>query len=128
MVFLDFSGPEQWFDEGALINGTYLSVDELIHEVDVLMLLRIQHERHDSKMSFSASEYHRKYGLTKEREQAMKKEAIIMHPAPINRGVEIDTELVECERSRIFRQMQNGVFARMAIIKEALEKEGYTFK
>jgi aspartate carbamoyltransferase catalytic subunit len=123
-----FSGPEQWFDEGALINGTYLSVDELIHEVDVLMLLRIQHERHDSKMSFSASEYHRKYGLTKEREKAMKKEAIIMHPAPINRGVEIDTDLVECERSRIFRQMQNGVFARMAILKEALEKEGYTFK
>lgn len=123
-----FSGPEQWFDEGALINGTYLSVDEMIHEVDVLMLLRIQHERHDSKMSFSASEYHRKYGLTKEREKTMKKEAIIMHPAPINRGVEIDSDLVECERSRIFRQMQNGVFARMAILKEALEKEGYTFK
>lgn len=123
-----FSGPEQWFDEGALINGTYLSVDEMIHEVDVLMLLRIQHERHDSKMNFSPSEYHRKYGLTKEREKAMKKEAIIMHPAPINRGVEIDSELVECERSRIFRQMQNGVFARMAILKEALEKEGYTFK
>jgi len=123
-----FSGPEQWFDEGALINGTYLSVDEMIHDVDVLMLLRIQHERHDSKMSFSASEYHRKYGLTKEREKAMKKEAIIMHPAPINRGVEIDTDLVECERSRIFRQMQNGVFARMAILKEALENQGYTFK
>lgn len=123
-----FSGPEQWFDEGALINGTYLNVDELIADVDVLMLLRIQHERHDSKMSFSASEYHRKYGLTKEREKAMKKEAIIMHPAPINRGVEIDTDLVECERSRVFKQMQNGVFARMAILKEALEKEGYIFK
>lgn len=122
-----FSGPEQWFDEGALINGTYLSVDELIKEVDVLMLLRIQHERHDAKMSFSASDYHRKYGLTKEREKAMKKEAIIMHPAPINRGVEIDTDLVECERSRIFKQMQNGVFARMAILKEALEGQGYTF-
>jgi aspartate carbamoyltransferase catalytic subunit len=123
-----FSGPEQWFDEGALINGTYLNVDELIKEVDVLMLLRIQHERHDAKMSFSASVYHRKYGLTKEREKAMKKEAIIMHPAPINRGVEIDTDLVECERSRVFKQMQNGVFARMAILKESLEKQGYTFK
>ncbi|UOE39558.1 aspartate carbamoyltransferase catalytic subunit [Chryseobacterium oryzae] len=123
-----FSGPEQWFDEGALINGTYLNVDELIKEVDVLMLLRIQHERHDSKMSFSASEYHKKYGLTKEREKSMKKEAIIMHPAPINRGVEIDTDLVECARSRVFRQMQNGVFARMAILKEALEKVGHTFK
>ncbi|MBB4805230.1 aspartate carbamoyltransferase catalytic subunit [Chryseobacterium defluvii] len=123
-----FSGPEQWFDEGALINGTYLAVDELIAEVDVLMLLRIQHERHDSKMNFSASEYHRKYGLTKERERAMKKDAVIMHPAPINRGVEIDTDLVECERSRIFKQMQNGVFARMAIIKNALEEKGFTFK
>jgi aspartate carbamoyltransferase catalytic subunit len=51
-----------------------------------------------------------------------------MHPAPINRGVEIDTDLVECERSRVFKQMQNGVFARMAILKEALEKQGYTFK
>ncbi|MCW3169994.1 aspartate carbamoyltransferase catalytic subunit [Chryseobacterium sp. 09-1422] len=123
-----FSGPEQWFDEGALINGTYLSVDEMIHDVDVLMLLRIQHERHDSKMSFSASEYHKKYGLTKAREKTMKKEAIIMHPAPINRGVEIDTDLVECERSRIFKQMQNGVFARMAILKNALEEKGFSLK
>ena len=123
-----FSGPEQWFDEGALINGNYQSVDQLINEVDVLMLLRIQHERHDAKMSFSASEYHRKYGLTKEREKAMKKEAIIMHPAPINRGVEIDTDLVECKRSRIFKQMQNGVFARMAILKNALEEKGFKFK
>lgn len=122
-----FSGPENWFDEGALINGTYLPVDELIQEVDVLMLLRIQHERHDSTMSFSASEYHQKYGLTKERENRMKSNAIIMHPAPINRDVEIDTDLVECNRSRIFKQMQNGVFARMAIIKDALEQKGFQF-
>ncbi len=58
----------------------------------------------------------------------MKKEAIIMHPAPINRGVEIDSDLVECERSRVFRQMENGVFARMAILKDALEEKGFTFK
>ena len=57
----------------------------------------------------------------------MKHNAIIMHPAPINRGVEIDGDLVECERSRIFKQMENGVFARMAIIKYVLEKEGFTF-
>ncbi len=122
-----FSGPENWFDEGAIINGTYLALDELIKEVDVLMLLRIQHERHDSKMSFSKEEYHKKYGLTKEREKNMKTNAIIMHPAPINRGVEIDTDLVECERSRIFKQMQNGVFARMAILKHTLEKAGHRF-
>ncbi|WP_419868040.1 aspartate carbamoyltransferase catalytic subunit [Chryseobacterium sp. CT-SW4] len=123
-----FSGPEQWFDEGALINGTYMSLDELIREVDVIMLLRIQHERHDTQMNISSAEYHRRYGLTKEREQLMKEKAIIMHPAPINRGVEIDSDLVESSRSRIFKQMENGVFARMAILKDALEQKGFKFK
>ena len=124
-----FSGPEKWFDEGAIINGTYLSIDDLIKEVDVLMLLRIQHERHGSaeKLNLSSPKYHKQFGLTKEREKAMKKNAIIMHPAPINRGVEIDDELVECSRSRIFKQMQNGVFARMAILKTALEAKGFKF-
>ena len=125
-----FSGPEEWFDEGTIINGTYLSIDDLVKEVDVVMLLRIQHERHDNdkKMKFSVDKYHRKFGLTKEREKAMKEGAIIMHPAPINRGVEIDADLVECSRSRIFKQMENGVFARMAILKTALEAKGFEFK
>lgn len=125
-----FSGPEEWFNEGTIINGTYLSIDDLVKEVDVVMLLRIQHERHESaeKMKYSGDKYHRKFGLTKEREKAMKKDAIIMHPAPINRGVEIDEDLVECSRSRIFKQMKNGVFARMAILKTALEAKGYEFE
>lgn len=123
-----FSGPESWFDEAEFINGNYLSIDALISEVDVLMLLRIQHERHGEKMKMPLEKYHKKYGLTKEREKKMKPNAIIMHPAPINRGVEIDTDLVECGRSRIFKQMENGVYARMAILKKALEKQGVIFK
>lgn len=123
-----FSGPEKWFDEGAIINGTYLSIDQLLKEVDVLMLLRIQHERHDEeKGKFNVEKYHKKFGLTKDREKKMKKNAIIMHPAPINRGVEIDTDLVESSKSRIFKQMENGVFARMAILHTALEKRGFEF-
>lgn len=122
-----FSGPEDWFDEAEFINGNYLSLDALISEVDVLMLLRIQHERHGEKMKMSLDKYHKKYGLTKEREKKMKPNAIIMHPAPINRGVEIHTDLVECKRSRIFKQMENGVYARMAILKDALEKKGIKF-
>ena len=51
----------------------------------------------------------------------MKEKAIIMHPAPFNRGVEIDEECVECEKSRIFKQMSNGVFVRMAIVERALK-------
>lgn len=123
-----FSGPSEWFDEGAIINGTFLPVDEIVKEADVLMLLRIQHERHDHKMEFSTEKYHRDYGLTLDRERKMKPGAIIMHPAPINRGVEIDSDLVECERSRIFKQMENGVYARMAILKDALEKKGFEFE
>lgn len=122
-----FSGPSRWFDEGELINGTFLQLDQLLQEVDVLILLRIQHERHTEQMDMSLESYHRRYGLTKEREKKMKENAIIMHPAPINRGVEIDADLVECKRSRIFKQMENGVFARMAILKYVLEKEGFTF-
>ena len=122
-----FSGPEKWFDEGAIINGTYLSIDDLVKEVDVLMLLRIQHERHDEKMKISLNNYHKKFGLTLDREKTMKKNAIIMHPAPINRGVEIHDDLVESPRSRIFQQMKNGVFARMAILKDALESKGFEF-
>ena len=123
-----FSGPREWFDEGSLMNGTYREIDELIPEIDVLMLLRIQHERHHQKIKYSPEEYLRKYGLTKEREKKMKPSAIIMHPAPVNRNVEIDSDLVECSRSRIFKQMENGVFARMAILKNILEQKGFTFK
>lgn len=123
-----FSGPREWFDEGSLMNGTYREIDGLIPEIDVLMLLRIQHERHHQKIKYSPEEYLRKYGLTKEREKKMKPSAIIMHPAPVNRNVEIDSDLVECSRSRIFKQMENGVFARMAILKNILEQKGFTFK
>lgn len=122
-----FSGPEFWFDEGMLVNGTYMQFDDLVKEVDVLILLRIQHERHERNFNFKSEDYLKKFGLTKERETKMKTNAIIMHPAPINRGVEIDSELVECERSRIFKQMQNGVFARMAILKYDLENRGFQF-
>ncbi|QDZ60265.1 aspartate carbamoyltransferase catalytic subunit [Elizabethkingia meningoseptica] len=125
---VSFSGPSKWFDEGAIINGTYQPLDELIQDVDVLMLLRIQHERHEAQMSYTDAEYHKRYGLTLEREKTMKPNAIIMHPAPINRGVEIDDTLVECKRSRIFTQMKNGVFARMAILKSELEAKGFEFK
>lgn len=123
-----FSGPEEWFDEGTIINGTYLPLDQLVSKVDVVMLLRIQHERHDKKSSYTAKEYLKKFGLTKDRASRMKDKAIIMHPAPINRGVEIDEKLIESKQSRIFKQMENGVFARMAIIKYVLEKKGFEFE
>ena len=114
-----FASPEEWKDEKNTF-GTYKNLDELVPEVDVMMLLRVQHERHDHYETDIMKEYHEKHGLTLEREKRMKEGSIIMHPAPFNRDVEIASELVECERSRIFKQMENGVYVRMAVLKRAL--------
>lgn len=95
--------------------------NQQIETSDVIMLLRVQHERDAAYEGFTTESYHAQYGLTVEREKQMKDGAIIMHPAPINRGVEIDSSLVECERSRIFAQMKNGLYIRMAIMEQILK-------
>lgn len=115
------AGPIEWMEPACIESGRYQPVDEVLREADVVMLLRIQHERHGGAGE-PAYLYHKLYGLTSERESYMKPGSIIMHPAPVNRGVEIADSLVECERSRIFQQMHNGVFIRMAAIKRALEE------
>lgn len=116
-----FSGPEEWFDASYNEFGTYLPLDELVEEVDVMMMLRVQHERHEYYGNFSKEKYLATYGLTEERESKMKPYAIIMHPAPVNRDVELEGSLVECPRSRIVQQMSNGVYTRMAILEAVLE-------
>lgn len=120
-----FSGPREWFDETVLQDANYEDIDTAIETSDVVMLLRVQHERHgDERAVFDKESYHKLYGLTIERERKMKQGSIIMHPAPVNRDVEIADELVECERSRIFKQMENGVFIRMSVLKRSLENIG----
>ncbi|MCM3587119.1 aspartate carbamoyltransferase catalytic subunit [Mesobacillus maritimus] len=114
-----FSGPPEWFEKQEA--NRYVDIDEAIMTSDVVMLLRIQHERHGDESIVDIQNYHRQYGLTIKREKFMKKGSIIMHPAPVNRGVEIADSLVEAERSRIFKQMQNGVFVRMAVLQRALK-------
>ncbi|CAJ1314298.1 aspartate carbamoyltransferase catalytic subunit [Paenibacillus sp. PK4536] len=98
---------------------SYISMEEAL-QADVVMMLRVQLERHAVGMLKSAEEYRLQYGLTEERAARMKKHAIIMHPAPVNRNVEIDDALVESPKSKIFPQMQNGVPIRMAVIERAL--------
>lgn len=95
--------------------------DGLIETSDVVMLLRVQHERHRNISLFTDESYHEHYGLTEERAKRMKERAIIMHPGPFNRGVEIAEPLIECSRSRIFKQVENGVYIRMAILDMILK-------
>lgn len=115
-----FSGPKDWYDQKFEAYGTYLPLDDLVEQVDVVMLLRVQHERHDGSETFSKEDYHQTYGLTIERAAKMKEDAIIMHPAPVNRDVELADELVESLQSRIVQQMSNGVYMRMAILEAIL--------
>ncbi|WP_105123363.1 aspartate carbamoyltransferase catalytic subunit [Streptococcus suis] len=112
-----FTGPEEWYSAEFDVYGQHVAIDDIVEEVDVLMLLRVQHERHDGSESFSKETYNRLHGLTGERYKRLKEQAIVMHPAPVNRDVEIDDQLVEAPKSRIVRQMQNGVFVRMAILE-----------
>ncbi|QYR20065.1 aspartate carbamoyltransferase catalytic subunit [Paenibacillus sp. sptzw28] len=101
------------------LEAPYIGINEAL-ESDVIMMLRVQLERHENGMIKSAEDYREQYGLTAERAKRIAPHAIIMHPAPINRNVEIDDELVEHPQSRIFPQMQNGVPVRMAVIERAL--------
>ncbi len=113
-----FSGPAHWYPTSFNQLGRYVPMDDDFANVDVLMLLRVQHERISSadNETFSVDEYHRLYGLNQARYDRLKKTAIVMHPAPVNRGAEIASDLVEANQSRIFAQMTNGIYARMAIL------------
>ncbi|UOQ93106.1 aspartate carbamoyltransferase catalytic subunit [Halobacillus shinanisalinarum] len=122
---VSFVAPVPWRDES--ISTDYITMDEACVQSDVVMLLRIQHERH--VIGGQQGDYLQEFGLTKQREQRMKDDAIILHPAPVNRGVEIESSLVECRKSRIFDQMANGVVMRMAIIQTLLKGElAYEYK
>lgn len=102
--------------------GEVVQFDDVVEEVDVCMLLRVQHERHDGSQIFDKNSYHLQYGLTSERYHRLKETAVVMHPAPINRGVEIADELVEKEKSLIFPQMKNGMFMRQAILEKIIQE------
>ena len=91
-------------------------LDALLPEVDVVNLLRIQHERQRKEYFPSLGEYTTFFGLTKARAERLKPDALIMHPGPINRGVEIDSDIADSSRSVILEQVTNGLATRMAVL------------
>jgi aspartate carbamoyltransferase catalytic subunit len=91
-------------------------VDEAIEHADIINLLRIQHERQRKTMFTSLGEYTSLYGLSKSRLTRTRPDVLIMHPGPINRGVEIDSEVADCGRSVILEQVTNGLAVRMAVL------------
>ena len=95
-------------------------LDDVITEVDVVYLLRIQAERGGMSVFPSLPEYVARYGMTERRFRAMSPEAVVMHPGPMNRGVEIADSVADHERALILNQVTNGVAVRMAVLFKLL--------
>lgn len=91
-------------------------MEEAIRDADVINLLRIQHERQRKTLFPSVGEYSAIFGLNKERFARAKHDVLIMHPGPINRGIEIDSDIADCDRSVILEQVTNGLAVRMAVL------------
>lgn len=111
------SGPDIYMED----EYKFLPLDEAIKEMDIIMLLRVQNERHSENEDIDKVSYLEKYGLTLDRALKMKDGAIVMHPAPFNRGIEISDEALELPNNRIFKQMTNGVYIRQAVLKRSFE-------
>jgi len=108
-------------DDGTL-DGCVVShdLDAALEGVDAAMMLRLQRERMEEGLIASLDDYHRDFGLTAARLKAAAPDAVVMHPGPINRGVEITDEVADGPQSLILRQVSNGVAVRMAVLEALL--------
>ncbi len=101
-------------------------LEEGIRDVDVVIMLRLQRERMEGAFLPSEQEYFRLFGLTERRLELLHPEAIVMHPGPINRGVEMDSEVADGPRSVILQQVTYGISVRMAIMSMCMQHAGQT--
>lgn len=100
--------------------GVESSLDAVIDDVDVAYMLRVQQERIAGSPFPTVREYRQRFGLTTERAERMKPDAVVMHPGPMNRGVEIDPEVANSERCLVLDQVASGIPARMAVLYSVL--------
>ena len=109
-------------DSGGMLHGCTVTrnLDEAIEGADMLMMLRLQRERMEQGLVSSLEDYHRDYGLTEARLKRAAPDAAVMHPGPMNRGVEIDDAVADGPQSLILNQVANGVAVRMAVLETLL--------
>ncbi|WP_020565583.1 aspartate carbamoyltransferase catalytic subunit [Methylosarcina fibrata] len=100
------------------------NLTEGLKDIDVIIMLRLQKERMNSALLPSESEYFQCFGLTEDKLSLAKPDAIVMHPGPINRGIEIDSKVADGPRSVILQQVSNGIAIRMAIMAMAMQPQG----
>ncbi|MCG6118347.1 MAG: aspartate carbamoyltransferase catalytic subunit [Aquimonas sp.] len=115
-------GPQALLPGDATLDGCHVfdRLDAAIEGVDVVMMLRLQRERMEEGLIGSLDDYHRDYGLGAARLRRASPEAIVTHPGPMNRGVEISDEVADGPQSVILQQVANGVAVRMAVLDHVL--------
>ena len=115
---VDLCGPSTLMplDMSRFNAGVHTGFDDIIGDYDVIYMLRIQKERQTGGLIPSAREYTDLFGLTRDRVKRMKKDAVIMHPGPINRGIEMDYDVADAPNSLILDQVTNGEAVRMAVL------------
>ncbi len=118
-------GPRTLLPTEARTLGVHVFHDlvEGIRDVDVVIMLRLQNERMDGALLPNEHEYFRLYGLTDERLKSAKPDAIVMHPGPMNRGIEMDSEVADGPRSVILQQVSYGIAVRMAVMSMAMQSQ-----
>jgi aspartate carbamoyltransferase catalytic subunit len=105
---------------GARVTG---KIEEALDAADVVMMLRVQHERQNEAFFPSTREYFNFYGLTRERMRLAAKETVVMHPGPMNRGIEISSDIADGPQSGILTQVTNGLAVRMAVLYLVVQAE-----
>jgi aspartate carbamoyltransferase catalytic subunit len=115
-------GPAALLPDDDTLHGCVVTddFDAALDGVDAMMMLRLQRERMTEGLVDSIEDYHRDYGLTSLRVRRAAVNAIVMHPGPMNRGVEISDEVADGAQSRILQQVANGVAVRMAVLESLL--------
>ncbi len=116
---LVFCGPPTMLPVGLSELGVDVTteLDSALDGADAVMMLRIQKERQSDALFPSAAEYHRRWGLTSERAAALKQDAVVLHPGPVNRGLELSPDVADGQRSLILEQVENGVAVRKAVLE-----------
>jgi len=115
-------GPQSLLPDDATLAGCTVTqdFDAALAGVDAVMMLRLQRERMEEGLIASLADYHRDYGLSAERLRRAAHDAVVLHPGPMNRGVEIDDTVADGPQSLILRQVGNGVAVRMAVLEALL--------
>ena len=115
-------GPKSLLPDDATLDGCTVTqdLDAALDGVDAVMMLRLQRERMEQGLVSSLEDYHREYGLDEARLRRAAEDAVVLHPGPMNRGVEIDDAVADGPQSRILQQVGNGVAVRMAVLEALL--------